>query len=184
MRLLLVEHLSNKKSPLGRPLAIQMNNQSVFSRRIHVFAVITGFAFLTAGCARQDKTSETNLELWHSPIASLENRKQAASHLVSKGTAQGEAEQILGKPSYTIRFHGPVIYAAPGYVGPTNVTHTDVWCDYYDFGKGDYVCLTFDVDASRTKWEMRPLLNIAVGNTNRDWITIPTTIQPNAPQSP
>ena len=38
-------------------------------------------------------------------------------------------------------------------------------CDFYVFGDA-YICLTFDLQASRTNWETCPLIAIRSGRTN------------------
>lgn len=112
-----------------------------------------------------------NLTVWRSADAPVGERAEAASRLVPTGTEQVEAERVLGEPTRRERRHGPVIYP-PGYQGPTNATYSDIWCDVYDFHGGDYVCLSFDIEASRSKWENRPLLRISTGNTNREKVTV------------
>lgn len=114
---------------------------------------------------------DSGLAVWRSPGASTQQQADAASRLIPKGTKQAEVERVLGEPTRRARFYGPVIYA-PGYVGPTNATYSDVWCDYYDLGGGGYVRLTFDVEASRSKWEDRPLIDISPGNTNDETVKV------------
>jgi hypothetical protein len=64
------------------------------------------------------------------------------------------------------------VFYAPGYEDPTNATYSDTWHDVYDLSNGDYVRVVFDVEASRSKWEDRPLLSVSGGNTNRDRVVI------------
>ncbi len=138
---------------------------------MRTFIAITLLAVATLGRGYAQSTQSTNLQIWRSPDAPVEKRAEAASRLVPSGTKQAEAERVLGEPTRRERFHGPIIYA-PGYKGPTNVTSSDIWCDVYDFRGGDYVRVAFDIEASRSKWEDRPLLRISSGNTNRERITV------------
>src|SRR5881397_2126161 len=125
----------------------------------------------TLGCGHAQTTQNTNLQVWRSPDAPVEKRAEAASRLVPTGTKQVEAERVLGEPTRRERVHGPIIYP-PGYTGPTNATSSDIWYDVYDVRAGDYVRLSFDIEASRSKWQDRPLLHISSGNTNREKVTV------------
>src|SRR5688572_4510407 len=125
----------------------------------------------TFGRGHAQGTQNTNLLIWRSPDVPVDKRAEAASRLVPKGTKQAEAERVLGEPTRRERRHGPIIYA-PGHKGPTNATYLNIWCDVYDFGGGDYVQVVFDIEASRSKWEDRPLIRISSGNTNREKVTV------------
>src|SRR5437762_13725775 len=129
---------------------------------MRILKVISLLLAAMLGCAHAQSTQNMNSLVWRSPDAPVEKRAEAASRLVPTGTKQAEAERLLGEPTRRERFHGPIIYA-PGYKGPTNVTSSDIWCDVYDFRGGDYVRLAFDIEASRSKWEVRPLLRISSG---------------------
>lgn len=139
---------------------------------MRALVAISLVVMLVLGCQPRRTSDNMDLERWYSSDASLDQRLDAASRLVLEGTKQVEAERILGKPTRRGRFHGPVVYL-PGYEGPTNRTHSDVCFDFYDFNDGDYVCLTFDNEVSRSsRFEDSPLLSISTGNTNRDTLTI------------
>ena len=134
---------------------------------------ISLLAAASLGCHSTETAQRRRLAQWHSEQASPKQRMEAASRLVPIGTKQVNAERILGRPTRTYRFYGPVIYA-PGYVGPTNVTYSDDWVDFYDLKDGNYVCLAFDVEASRDSWEDRPLVSVSTGNAKDDQILITT----------
>src|SRR5580658_1588428 len=87
-------------------------------------AAVFLLAAAVISCRSREVVSDKNLTVWRSAHASPKQRMRAASHLVPIGTKQIDAERVLGQPIRTTRFHGPVIYA-PGYFGPTNVTHVD-----------------------------------------------------------
>jgi hypothetical protein len=123
------------------------------------------------GCHVSQTPVSDNLAVWHSNKVTLQQRVEAASRLAPPGTKQAVAEEILGEPTRRERFYGPVFYA-PGYVGPTNATYSDTWHDVYDLSNGDYVRVVFDMEASPSKWEDRPLLRVSSGNTNRDRLAI------------
>ncbi len=40
-----------------------------------------------------------------------------------------------------------------------------MWCDFYDFPGGGYVCFAFDAKASKW-WADRPLIRVWFGQTN------------------
>lgn len=138
---------------------------------MRTFIAIALLAVATLGHALAQGNQSTNLQVWRSPDSSVGKRAEAASRLVPVGTKQAEAERILGEPTRRERWHGPIVHP-PDYSGPTNATSFNIWCDVYDFRGGDYVRLAFDIEASRLKWEDRPLLRISSGNTNRESVTV------------
>ena len=127
-----------------------------------------------AGVNAQNESVDTTnlLATWRSSSSSLEQRMQAATQLVPVGTMQGESERILGLPTRRVRRHGPVAYIGSktnAAVTDTNIaiqTYMDQWRNFYDFSNGDFVCVTFDMQASREGWKCRPRLDIWAGNTN------------------
>jgi hypothetical protein len=126
--------------------------------------VICLLALPIFGCQSSREAHDASLAEWNAADTSIQERVKAAARLVPKGSKQVVAEEILGTPTRRERFHGPIIYA-PGYKGSTNATSVDIWRDVYDFADGDYVYLTFDIEASRSKWEDRPRLSVGTGNT-------------------
>jgi hypothetical protein len=111
---------------------------------------------------------------WRSPDSSLPQKAEAALRVVPKGTKQWEAERILGRPTRCVHFRASA-GAEPAYASLTNdLTLPDgttaaeaqnVWCDFYDFPGGGYVCFAFDVKASKW-WADRPLIRVWLGQTN------------------
>ncbi len=111
---------------------------------------------------------------WRSPDSSLSQRAAAAVQLVPRGTRQCEAQRILGPPTRYAHFRAPAA-AEPGYASLTNdlrlpdgtleTEAQSVWCDFYEFPGGEYVCVAFDAKAARW-WADRPLIKVWFGRTN------------------
>jgi hypothetical protein len=109
----------------------------------------------------------SDVSIWNSSDLPVKWRAEAASRLAPIGTKQADVERILGHPSHAERYISPVVHL-PGFEGSTSITNCNVWCDIYKFSGGDYVCLDFDVGASGSRWEDRPLLDISIGNTTNN----------------
>jgi len=111
---------------------------------------------------------------WRSSDSALPQKAEAASRIVPRGTKQYEAERILGRPTRYLHFRAPVA-AEPAYasltndlrlpVGTTEREAQNIWCDFYDFPDGGYVCFAFDAKASKW-WADRPLVRVWFGQTN------------------
>jgi hypothetical protein len=134
---------------------------------IAVAALFVLFALLLAGCycCEPDKQS---LAVWHSPDTTLIQRVEAARQLVPTRTSQEKAGHILGQPSYSLQYYGPVFYApdSPYYEGATNLAWCNIRKDYYDFTNGDYVALNFDMGPPGAPRKTLKLLSIWIGSTN------------------
>ena len=126
------------------------------------------------GSTSEQTTNTAALSIWRSRESSLQQRLAAALQLVPLGTQQFDAERLLGKPTRYARYHGPLFHLesitnANGTVtNSVGVTSLDDWCDYYDFPGGQFVRVTFDINASSSNWMLRPVTGISCGNTNDD----------------
>jgi hypothetical protein len=110
--------------------------------------------------AQPELSHSNDLAIWRSPISTVQERAEAASRLLVKGTSLIEAEQVLGKATRHERWHGPLM-------GSTKGSTLDRWLDLYDFDGGNYVSISFNVQPSPARWEDWPLEYIGSGNTNR-----------------
>ena len=124
-------------------------------------------ALFLAGCCccEPDKQS---LAVWHSPDATVAQRSEAAQQLVPTRTSLEKAGRILGQPTYTLQYHGPVFYAPDScyYEGATNLAWCNIQKNYYDFTNGDYVALNFDMGPANAPRKTLRLLTVWIGNTN------------------
>jgi len=110
--------------------------------------------------AHAGTTRSSDLAIWRSPRSSVQDRAEAASRLLVKGTRLIEVEQVLGEATRHERWHGPLL-------GSTNASTVDGWLDLYDFDGGDYVSISFEVESSPSHWEDWLMEYISSGNTNR-----------------
>lgn len=122
---------------------------------------------LLAGCCCYGPDKQS-LAAWRSPDTTLVQRVEAAQQLVPTRISREDAKLILGQPSYSLQYHGPVFYAPDSryYEGVTNVAWCDIKKDYYDFTNGDYVALNFDMGPPGAPRKTLRLLSIWIGNTN------------------
>ena len=136
-------------------------------------------AFVCHALSATNVSADANisaLAIWQSSESTLQQRTDAARRLIPLGTKQIDASRILGASSRRVRRHGPSLT----FVTHTNtlepqqevqtVAYVDEWRCYYDFSTGDYVCVTFDINASATNWKVRPVIRITSGNTNSETI--------------
>lgn len=124
---------------------------------------------MVLGCHSPHKASENDLATWRSNEATLDERMEAASRIAPVGTKQAEAERLLGEPTRRERWHGPSVNVQWGRPGPSNPAgYHNSWHDIYDFENGEYIDVSFDSEASPSKWEDRPLTGISRGDTNRE----------------
>jgi len=111
---------------------------------------------------------------WRSPDSSLRQRAEAAAQLAPRGATRRGAERILGLPTRCARFRAPFA-ADPAYAplandfglpeGTSEGEAQNLWCDFYDFPGGEYVCFCFD--AKNSKWSVDlPLVRVWFGHTN------------------
>lgn len=138
---------------------------SYVRRTIVILALILT---IVVGCNSPNDASKRDLAIWRPPDIALAKRMQAASRLVPVGTKQAEAERLLGQPAHQERWHGPSVTISWGKPSKPSAPagYHNSWHDLYDFKNGDYIDLTFDIEASPSKWEDRPLMCISGGNTN------------------
>ena len=126
-----------------------------FLHQAQLFAIF--IIYSAAGIYAQNENNDTTnlLASWRASSSSLDQRMQAASQLVPVGAKRGESERILGPPTRRTRRHGPVAYIGQ----KTNTTvngaiiaspeYVDQWRNFYDFSSGDFICVTFDILASK-----------------------------------
>ena len=141
-------------------------------REYNMRSILTSLFLLATvlGCHSPQNASEKDLAIWRSSDAALDKRMDAASRLVPAGTKQAEAERLLGEPTRRERWHGPSVLVEWGKPGKPSIPsgYHNSWHDIYDFKNGDYIDASFDIEASPSKWEDRPLRCISNGNTNRE----------------
>jgi len=114
------------------------------------------------------------LFVWRSPASPLQQRAEAAAQLVARGVKRAEAERILGKPTRYAHFRAAPA-GEPAYASLTNdltipagladTEAQNLWCDFYDYPGGAYVCFCYDAKASKW-WAHQPLVRIWLGQTN------------------
>jgi hypothetical protein len=133
-----------------------------------VFVMFLLMVVAAVGCSAFQTSYDKNLAIWRSPDTSPDQRIGAVTQLIPVETKKAKAEQILGMPSRSFQFYGPVFYALgyPCYESATNVAYCDVSVSYYDFTNGNYVALAFDMGPPDAKREHQPFLDTWIGNTN------------------
>ena len=120
---------------------------------------------LVVGCAGPSQDNAL-LQVWQAPSSSLEERAEAISKLIPKGTKMAEAERVLGQPTRRERWHGPsLLQPSSGATSPAG-GYTDEDRLIYDFPGGGVIYLRFDALASDSKSQNRPFVGAVCAHTN------------------
>ena len=149
--------------------------------------VVTGLGIGLAVCCAVMLPSayrvQERFNVWCPDNVPLYEREAVARRLVPIRTKQGQVRRILGEPTRTIRFHGPLL-DLNRLAGLERVGDIDEFCDYYDFTHGDYVVLVFDGKTNVEEWSDRPLMNVWSGNKDEDDKKMPRLVPSSTNETP
>jgi hypothetical protein len=109
-------------------------------KTIRNWIVMMSLATVTVAGCRNIPSGGHDLDVWHAPKQSVDDRLEAASRLIARGSRMADAEKTLGQPSRMERRYGP-----SGGLGESR----DYEYLFYEFGDGTFVCLRFGVSKTR-----------------------------------